>query len=127
MRNTKKQIEKHDLHVKTGDRVIVTAGKDRGKIGNIKKIVASENKVIVEGANMIKKAQKPNPMAGIQGGLIDIEAPMDSSKVMIYCQSCEKATRVKHEIVDGKKVRVCKKCGEHIDALHISMGILFEV
>ena len=116
MRNTKKQIEKHDLHVKTGDRVIVTAGKDRGKIGNIKKIVASENKVIVEGANMIKKAHKPNPMAGIQGGLIDIEAPMDSSKVMIYCQSCEKATRVKHEIVDGKKVRVCKKCGEHIDA-----------
>ncbi len=116
MRNTKKQVEKHDLHVKTGDRVILTSGKDKGKIGNVKKIIASENKIIVEGANMVTKAQKPNPMAGIQGGLTQIEAPVDSSKVMVYCTSCEKATRIKHEIVDGKKVRVCKKCGEQIDA-----------
>ena len=116
MRNKKKPVEKHDLHVKTGDRVILTSGKDKGKIGNVKKVIASENKIIVEGANMITKAQKPNPMAGIQGGLNKIEAPVDSSKVMVYCSSCEKATRIKHEIVDGKKVRVCKKCGEQIDA-----------
>lgn len=115
MRMKKKTVEKHDLHVKTGDRVIVTAGKDKGKIGNIKTIISSENKVVVEGANMIKKAVKPNPMAGIQGGLTEIEAPMDSSKVMVYCQSCEKATRIKHDVVDGKKVRVCKKCGEQLD------------
>lgn len=55
-------------------------------------------------------------MAGIQGGLTKIEAPVDSSKVMVYCSSCEKATRIKHDIVDGKKVRVCKKCGEQLDA-----------
>ena len=116
MKNKKKPIEKHDLHVKAGDRVILTSGKDKGKIGNVIKVITSENKVIVEGANIIKKAQKPNPMAGIQGGLIEKEAPVDSSKVMVYCTACEKATRVKHEVVEGKKIRVCKKCGEHIDA-----------
>ena len=110
MANTRKS-----LHVKTGDRVIVTAGKDKGKQGNIKKAIPSESKVIVEGANMITKATKANPAYGIQGGLIKKEAPLDSSNVMIICPACEKATRVAHKIVDGKKVRVCKKCGESLD------------
>ena len=107
--------KKKSLHVKTGDRVIVTAGKDKGKIGHIKKANPTDGKVIVEGANMITKAQKPNPMAGIQGGLIKLEAPLDSSKVMVVCPSCEKPTRIKHEVKDNKKVRVCKKCGEQLD------------
>ena len=106
---------KKSLHVKTGDRVIVTAGKDKGKQGNIKKAIPSESKVIVEGANMITKATKANPAYSIQGGLIKKEAPLDSSNVMIICPACEKATRVAHKIVDGKKVRVCKKCGESLD------------
>ena len=104
-----------NLHVKTGDRVILTAGKDKGKIGNVKKVNPSKSQVVVEGANMVTKAQKPNPMAGIQGGLVKIEAAVDSSNVMIVCPSCEKPTRIKHEIKDGKKVRVCKKCGEQLD------------
>ena len=104
------------LHVKTGDRVIVIAGKDKGKTGNVKKAYPSEGKVSVEGANMVTKAQKPMPAAGIQGGLIKLEAPMDASKVMIVCPACEKATRVAHKVVDGKKIRVCKKCGEQLDA-----------
>ena len=103
------------LHVKTGDRVIVTAGKDKGKQGNIKKAMPSKGQVVVEGANMITKATKANPAYGIQGGLIKKEAPLDSSNVMIVCPACEKATRVAHKIVDGKKVRVCKKCGESLD------------
>lgn len=103
------------LHVKTGDRVIVTAGKDKGKIGNVKKTNPKDSTVIVEGANMVTKAQKPQPMAGIQGGLIKLEAPLDSSKVMVVCPACEKPTRIKHAVVDGKKVRVCKKCGEQLD------------
>lgn len=114
MKNKKKTVEPHDLHVKLGDRVVLTSGKDKGKEGNVKKVIKSENKVVVEGLNMITKAQKPNPMAGIQGGLVKVEAPVDSSKVMVFCTACEKATRVKHEIVDGKKVRVCKKCGKEI-------------
>ncbi len=110
-----KDKNKKSLHVKTGDRVIVTAGKDKGKIGNVKKSIPSDKKVIVEGANMVTKAQKPNPMAGIQGGLVKMEAPLDSSNVMVVCPSCEKPTKIKHEVKDGKKVRVCKKCGEQLD------------
>lgn len=111
----KKQSNKKSLQVKTGDRVIIIAGKDKGKIGNVRKTNPSEAKILVEGANLVTKAQKPNPMAGIQGGLIKIEAPLDSSNVMIVCPSCEKPTRIKHNIVEGKKIRVCKKCGEQLD------------
>ena len=106
---------KKSLHVKTGDRVIVTAGKDKGKVGNVKKAIPTEGKVLVEGANMVTKAQKPNPMAGIQGGLVKKEAAIDSSKVMLYCPSCQKSTRIKHEVKNDKKVRVCKHCGEQLD------------
>ena len=107
---------KKSLHVKTGDRVMVIAGKDKGKIGNIKKAYVAEGKVSVEGAHMVTKAQKPQPAMGIQGGLIKLEAPMDASKVMIVCPACDKPTKVAHKVVDGKKVRVCKKCGEQLDA-----------
>ena len=110
MANTKKS-----LHVKTGDRVVITAGKDKGKQGNIKKAIPTEGKVVVEGANMITKATKANPAYGIQGGLIKKEAPLDASNVMIVCPSCEKPTRIAHKIVGDKKVRVCKKCGEQLD------------
>lgn len=106
---------KKSLHVKTGDRVIVTAGKDKGKTGNVKKAMPSEGQVIVEGVNMVTKATKANPAYGIQGGLIKKEAALDSSNVMIVCPSCEKPTRIAHKVVDGKKVRVCKKCGEQLD------------
>ena len=107
--------DKKSLHVKTSDRVVVIAGKDKGKIGNVKKVDTVKGKVVVEGANMVTKAQKPQPAAGIQGGLIKLEAPLDSSNVMVVCPSCEKTTKVKHATVDGKKVRVCKKCGEQLD------------
>jgi len=115
MAKDSKNGNKKSLQVKTGDRVIVTAGKDKGKIGNIKKINPSQAKVVVEGANLVTKAQKPNPMAGVQGGLIKVEAALDSSNVMIVCPSCEKPTRIKHDVVEGKKIRVCKKCGEQLD------------
>ncbi len=112
----KKTVKKgNNLHVKAGDRVVVLSGKNKGKIGNITKVMASASKVVVEGVNMVTKAQKPNPMAGIQGGLIQMEAALDSSKVMVICPGCEKPTRIKHEVVEGKKVRVCKKCGEKLD------------
>lgn len=106
---------KKSLNVKTGDRVMVIAGKDKGKTGNVKKAIPSEAKVVVEGANMVTKAQKPNPMAGIQGGLVKLEAALDASNVMIVCPSCEKPTRIKHDTLKGKKIRVCKKCGEQLD------------
>ena len=106
---------KNSLHVKSGDRVIILAGKDKGKMGNVKKVNPSESEVIVEGLNMITKAQKAQPAYGINGGLLKLEAPIDSSNVMIVCPACEKPTRVAHKEVDGKKVRICKKCGETLD------------
>lgn len=107
--------DKKDLHVKNGDRVIIIAGKDKGKIGNIKKVDRKTGRVTVEGVNMVTKAQKPQPAAGIQGGLIKLEAPIDSSNVMIVCIACGKATRPAMKVIDGKKVRICKKCGEQLD------------
>ena len=107
--------KKHNLHVRTGDRVMVITGKDKGKIANVKSVNTSSAKVIVEGVNMITKATKANPMLGVQGGLIKREAPISSSNLMLYCSACEKPTRIKINMVDGKKVRVCKKCGEQLD------------
>ena len=65
--------------------------------------------------NVVTKAQKANPAVGVQGGLNKVAKPINASKVMICCPSCDKATRVRKEIRDGKKVRVCIKCGETID------------
>ena len=103
------------LHTKVGDRVIVVSGKDKGKQGNVKKVDLKDGTILVDGINVVTKAQKANPMAGIQGGLNKIAKPLNASKVMICCPSCEKATRVKHVVKEGKKVRVCAKCGETID------------
>jgi len=109
--------EKNSLHVKKYDKVVVISGKDASKTGVVKDVDAQSSKIVVEGVNMVTKAVKPNPMAGIQGGLTKFEAPISSSKVMLYCPACEKPTRIKYEFKDGKKVRVCKKCGEQIDNL----------
>lgn len=107
--------KKTSIHTKVGDRVVVTSGKDKGKMGNVKEVITKDGTVLVEGVNIVTKAQKANPMAGIQGGLNKIEAPLNASKVMVVCPACEKATRVKHEVRNDKKVRVCKKCNETID------------
>ena len=107
--------ENKKLHTKVGDRVIVVSGKDKGKQGNVKSVDLKKGTVLVDGVNEVTKAQKANPMANIQGGLVKMEAPIDNSNVMIVCPACEKVTKVKHEMKDGKKVRVCKKCGEQLD------------
>ena len=103
------------MKIKKGDTVKVIAGKDKDKTGKVVSVDVKNNRVVVEGVNMVTKAVKANPMAGIQGGLIKMEAPMSASKVMLYCPKCEKPTRIRHEMVDGKKTRVCKKCGEQLD------------
>ena len=103
------------LHKKVGDSVIVVSGKDKGKQGNVKDVDLTKGTVLVDGVNVVTKAQKANPMAGVQGGLNKVAKPLNASKVMVCCPSCEKATRVGHVEKDGKKVRVCKKCGETLD------------
>lgn len=102
------------MFLKTGDKVRVITGKDKGKEGTIKKTLASENRVIVEGINKIKKHQKPNN-ANPNGGIIDAEAPIQASNVMLIDPSTNEPTRVGFKVVDGKKVRISKKSGKQID------------
>ena len=102
------------MFVKVGDKVRVISGKDKGNEGTIKQTLAKKNRVVVEGINMIKKHQKPNN-ANPQGGILDIEAPIDVSNVMLIDPSTNEPTRVGFKVVDGKKVRVSKKTGESID------------
>ncbi|NLS85708.1 MAG: 50S ribosomal protein L24 [Ruminococcaceae bacterium] len=99
------------VHVKTGDTVMVISGKSCGQSGKVLQVSPSEDKVIVEGQNMVTKHVKPRRQ-GEQGGIVKAEGAMYASKVMPVCPKCGKATRVGHAVnSDGKKVRVCKKCG----------------
>lgn len=102
------------MHVKKGDTVKVISGKDKGKQGVILEAYPKKSRVLVEGVNIVKKHAKPsqdNP----QGGILNQEAPIHSSNVMPIDPKSSEPTRVGHEVVNGKKVRVAKKSGEALD------------
>jgi large subunit ribosomal protein L24 len=103
--------------VKKGDEVIVLAGKDRGKQGTVNRMVIKGRlvRVVVSGVNIVKKHTKGRP--GVrQAGIIEVEAPLHISNLMLICTECGKPTRVGHtETSTGRRVRVCKKCGKVID------------
>ena len=103
------------LHIKTGDTVVLLTGdkKDRNKTGKVLEVSPEEGKVIVEGINIVKKHVKPRK-AGDASGIIETEGAIYASKVALYCDKCDKGVRVGYKMVDGKKVRVCKKCGENL-------------
>lgn len=102
--------------IKKDDKVKVITGKDNGKIGKVLRVIKKDNRVVVENINMVKSHQKPS-MTNPQGGIIDMEAPIDCSNVMLMCNHCMSPVRVKMKILeDGKKVRICGKCSETIDA-----------
>jgi large subunit ribosomal protein L24 len=98
------------LHVKTNDTVVVLSGDSKGVKGKVIAVSPKEGKVIVEGANVIHKHVKPRKQ-GETGGIVDAEGAIYASKVALYCPHCNQGVRVKHNTVDGKKVRVCAKCG----------------
>lgn len=108
------------MHVKTGDEVLIIAGKDKGRRGKIKRAFPREERVIVEGLNLVKRHVKPRP--GKPGGIIQMEAPLHVSNVMLICPSCGRASRTGHRFLDEtdhkgrpRKVRFCKACDAIID------------
>ena len=101
------------MNIKRDDKVIVLSGKNKGKSGKVIAADPKADKVIVEGVNVATKHQKAQKK-GQDGGIIKIETPIYVSKVQLVCPKCGKGTRAGHKIADGKKVRVCKKCGAEI-------------
>ena len=101
--------------IKKGDEVVVTTGRDKGKRGTVLRVVDPEH-LLVEGANMVKKHQRPNPMKGQTGGIIDKEMPLHVSNVAIFNPATKQADRVGIKVMDdGRRVRVFKSNGEMID------------
>ena len=99
------------VHVKKDDTVIVISGDDKGKKGKVLEVSPKEGKVIVQGINVVTKHSKPRRQ-GEAGGIVKVEGAMYASKVMLYCDKCDKGVRVKHTTDDkGNKIRVCAKCG----------------
>ncbi|QLA15621.1 50S ribosomal protein L24 [Desulfolutivibrio sulfoxidireducens] len=102
--------------IRKNDKVIVTTGKDKGKVGRVLKLLPKKDRILVEKVNMVKRHTKANPYAKSPGGIVEKEAPMHISNVALLCDACAKPTRVGYKITDdGKKVRYCKKCNQDID------------
>ncbi len=102
------------MSIKKGDTVVVLSGKDKGKKGPVLEVMPKDGKVIVEKVNVATCHTKPRKQ-GEQGGILKKEIPMYACKVQRVCPKCDKATRPAHKVLaDGKKVRVCKKCGAEI-------------
>ena len=109
MESKKNQVKKNDV-------VMVIAGKDKGKSGKVLTVIPQKDRVIVEKVNFIKRHARPSSQHR-QGGIIEKEGPINLSNVMLVCMKCNKPTRIaKKTLEDGKKVRVCKKCGETLSS-----------
>ncbi len=105
------------LHVRAGDNVTVLTGKDKGKNGKVIEVNPDKGTVLVEGVNMATKHVKPTRMDQ-QGGIIHQEAYLNASNVMLICSKCKKPSRTERKVEkNGRKVRVCKKCGQVIDVI----------
>ena len=102
------------MNFKKGDKVVVIAGKDKGKEGTITKVLRNENKIVIEGVNVVKKHVKPNGQSA--GSIVELEAPINASNAMMIDPKTKKRTRIGHKIdKNGKKVRVAKKSNENLD------------
>ena len=107
---------KEQFYIKKDDKVKVISGKDKGKIGKVLKVIQKKNRILVENINIVKRHSKPSAQSK-QGGIVESEAPIHWSNVMLMCNKCMAPARIKmRRLEDGKKVRTCKKCDEIIDA-----------
>ena len=104
------------LRIRKNDQVVVIAGRDRGKKGKVLRVLPSRNRAIVERINMMKRHTRPNPQQNIKGGLVEREASIELSNLMIVCSECDRPSRPRHKLLsDGRKVRVCHQCEGVID------------
>jgi len=104
-----------NYHIKKNDSVVVIAGKEKGKTGKVLRVIPKKDRAIVEKLNMVKRHMKPGAQSR-QGGILEREAPIHISNLMLLCSKCTDPTRVGYRILDDeRKVRVCKKCDEIID------------
>jgi large subunit ribosomal protein L24 len=101
--------------IRKGDEVVVITGKDKGRRGKVSQVLVGSGQLVVEGINVAKKHQKPNPNAGVTGGIVDMEMPIQASNVMLWNPESEKGDRVGFKMVGEKKVRVFKSNGEVLD------------
>jgi len=103
------------IYIKKDDKVKIVAGKDKGKIGKVLKVNRKKNRVLVENVNIMKRHTKPTAKTK-QGGIVEGEAAIQVSNVMVMCNKCVTPTRIKMQrLEDGKKIRACTKCGEALD------------
>ena len=102
--------------IRKNDNVVVVTGKDRGKRGRVLRLVPAKNRLIVEGANFVKRHTRPNPAQNVKGGVVEREAPLHASNVQLICPDCGAATRIGRRLLeDGRKVRICRKCDGVVD------------
>jgi large subunit ribosomal protein L24 len=103
-------------YIKKNDEVFVLRGKDRGKTGRVLIVLPKDEKIVVEGVQMIKRHTRPNPQRNIKGGIVEKEAAIHISNVAVVCKNCKQHTRIAHkDLGDGRHARVCKKCGNTIE------------
>ena len=101
--------------IKKGDTVLVIAGRERGKSGKVTRVAPAQGHLFVERLNLVKRHQKPRGTQG-GGGILEKEAPLDLSNVMYLCGKCSKPVRLgRKELQDGRRVRICRSCGEQVD------------
>jgi large subunit ribosomal protein L24 len=112
----KQRMKFEKVVIRKDDKVKVITGKDKGKIGKVLKVLRKKDRILVEKVNIIKRHTRPSAK-NRQGGILESEAPIPWSNVMLMCNKCMAATRVTHKILeDGKKIRTCAKCGETIES-----------
>ena len=110
------RAERHTIQIRKGDNVKVLAGKDAGKSGRVLSINAKKNTVVVEHVGIIKRHTRPNPQKNIKGGIVEKEAGINVSNVLVICGSCGKHTRIGHTVLpDGTKARSCRHCSTTLD------------
>ncbi|MGD9123472.1 MAG: 50S ribosomal protein L24 [Desulfarculaceae bacterium] len=108
---------KAKLNLKKDDRVMVTTGRDKGKVGKVLRVDPVKGRVVVEKVNMIKRHTRGGTGKTGSGGILEKEAPVAVSNLMVMCEKCAEPVRMgRQQLEDGRRVRVCKKCGEHMDS-----------